>query len=677
MQGHRYRASRGNPLLVVQLVAAGRESGTIAVDGDIAFATGPLRAAPQLVEVVRGRLRGLSAWAQRLVGAVAVAEQVSIDIAASLGDDETIAELAEADWLAVDTRGRSLRIRQPVVREAILEAIGDLGRLRAVEQLLAASESLGRPSTVAERLSVSRWRLELGLPVGVPEALEGAALTSLTEPAFAELLLRTAVEAGGGGPAQLRLAAQLKRTGRPGEAALVLGQAEHDTSDPAVLAEVSVWSGIVTGIGFRRSREALESLRREIAPGGGTDDQKAVLAALEWREGRLVDALAISSDLADDDRPTFAGVFAGLHEVMMRARRGQRREAADKIAALRPIAPLVADLIPEGPSTLDWLDAWVPFVTELDCAPARQSGRAALDRLQARGEPSEAAQFAWLLGSAELLAGRPARAAELIREAADAPGIWRDSWYPLLLGRLVEALVLAGRPGDARETADEMHATRSSPVHRGVMALGDAAIRADEGDLRRAAELALTTSTQAARGGDAVLAVDAAYAAVRYGDQRGARMLLDSPDTLGGPARAAQRAHASALLAGSPGAIDGAASKLAASGLAWFAVEARASSARLRADRQDSVGAVVAAEQVQRLLAELPELQGGLVRRWHGPGLTVREAEVARLAAAGLADRAIGERMGISVRTVHAHLANVYRKVGVHSRSELRHLFDE
>ncbi|HKA50959.1 MAG TPA: helix-turn-helix transcriptional regulator, partial [Candidatus Dormibacteraeota bacterium] len=49
--------------------------------------------------------------------------------------------------------------------------------------------------------------------------------------------------------------------------------------------------------------------------------------------------------------------------------------------------------------------------------------------------------------------------------------------------------------------------------------------------------------------------------------------------------------------------------------------------------------------------------------------LTRREAEVARLMAAGVTDRQIGERLGVSIRTVEKHAENVRSKLGVESRS--------
>ncbi|MCW6007477.1 helix-turn-helix transcriptional regulator, partial [Micromonospora sp. CPCC 205371] len=55
------------------------------------------------------------------------------------------------------------------------------------------------------------------------------------------------------------------------------------------------------------------------------------------------------------------------------------------------------------------------------------------------------------------------------------------------------------------------------------------------------------------------------------------------------------------------------------------------------------------------------------------PPLTVREREVARLAAAGVASKQIAEQLFLSARTVENHLQRVYRKLGITNRSELSH----
>jgi DNA-binding CsgD family transcriptional regulator len=53
-----------------------------------------------------------------------------------------------------------------------------------------------------------------------------------------------------------------------------------------------------------------------------------------------------------------------------------------------------------------------------------------------------------------------------------------------------------------------------------------------------------------------------------------------------------------------------------------------------------------------------------------------REAEIARLAASGVTNQQIAERLYLSIRTVHNHLQHVYTKLGVSSREELAPLLD-
>ena len=78
----------------------------------------------------------------------------------------------------------------------------------------------------------------------------------------------------------------------------------------------------------------------------------------------------------------------------------------------------------------------------------------------------------------------------------------------------------------------------------------------------------------------------------------------------------------------------------------------------------DRLGASLWAKQARAELARVP------VRRAPGD-LTPTEEKVASLAATGLTNRVIAERIFISPKTVEANLARVYRKLGIHSRAEL------
>ena len=80
------------------------------------------------------------------------------------------------------------------------------------------------------------------------------------------------------------------------------------------------------------------------------------------------------------------------------------------------------------------------------------------------------------------------------------------------------------------------------------------------------------------------------------------------------------------------------------------------------------VGLDQTAREQRRMNARRP-------RRRSAPGadLTVREREIAKLVAVGLTNREIAERMYLSPRTVEAHLARLFAKLGVATRTAVAH----
>jgi DNA-binding NarL/FixJ family response regulator len=64
--------------------------------------------------------------------------------------------------------------------------------------------------------------------------------------------------------------------------------------------------------------------------------------------------------------------------------------------------------------------------------------------------------------------------------------------------------------------------------------------------------------------------------------------------------------------------------------------------------------------QVAHAPSDTPAARGGLTRR---------ELEVIRLVARGMSNQQIAESLVLSEHTVHRHVANVLRKLGVSSRT--------
>lgn len=189
----------------------------------------------------------------------------------------------------------------------------------------------------------------------------------------------------------------------------------------------------------------------------------------------------------------------------------------------------------------------------------------------------------------------------------------------------------------------------------------------------------------------------AAESALERGDHGAAVHMLVDLAALGSAARAAELLgrptlahHDGAMWTLARRFVDGAstgdhvalaslADDLVSRGATRWAVEAMAAAARSAARRSEQRLARRLAGRVDELTAScsglmVPSLLDVRTLDAGVAALTLRERDVALLAAGGMANRAIAERLGISARTVEAHLANCFAKLGISSRSELGEL---
>ncbi|MGV9923137.1 LuxR C-terminal-related transcriptional regulator [Nocardia rhamnosiphila] len=286
--------------------------------------------------------------------------------------------------------------------------------------------------------------------------------------------------------------------------------------------------------------------------------------------------------------------------------------------------------------------------------------------------------------------------------AAEAAALAEETGQPFMGGLAVavqaEIAALRGNnPRTAMLTADAERlglASGARPVlatvalARGLAALGEG--RADDAyaDLARMHDPADPAHTPALR---AYFLADLADAAVRSGRTEALRNLLDAVTPAAArtdsPALHIGLRYARALLAGET-AGDRFAEVLAADLTGWPAERARAHLAYgewlrrqrrvvdsrnpLRTAREafDALGFTAWSERARLELRGAGEASPDRDPDI-GERLTPHELAIARLAAQGLTNREIGQRLYLSHRTVSTHLHRIFPKLGVSSRTEL------
>nr|WSY49881.1 LuxR family transcriptional regulator [Streptomyces sp. NBC_00886] len=309
------------------------------------------------------------------------------------------------------------------------------------------------------------------------------------------------------------------------------------------------------------------------------------------------------------------------------------------------------------------------------CGPALAAERAALtdriDRTDVRPLPTPVGE--WLVAEGVPVpagyAAVRARFARLRGELREAAAWAREGLREASGSRAcgVELALAAAQSGDVPATDEAL----ARPAY------GDAGswLAAARGDVESAREtVARAPAPSRRRDGEEIRGT-----AVE--DGRPAAYLLYDAVRLGAPERVAGRLarlpgdgpavfarHAEALVDGDGPALDRVAGELEQRGFLLFAAEAHAQAVRVhrdpRAARMSRTRAVALARRCQG--ARTPALSGLVLGE-----LTARQRQIVTLAAAGLSNRQIAERLTLSVRTVGNHLYSAYARLGASDRGAL------
>jgi DNA-binding NarL/FixJ family response regulator len=651
-----------------ELILAAREADVLhSIDGSWSL-VGELPLPASLTAHVDTLLNPLPEMERDVVELVAAGRRVELAAVVALGNARSLETLERHATLTVDRdrRRTHVRLTDPLVSEVVRRRMPPI-REREFKKLLGEwvlETGCHRPR---DRLRAALWRLEGGVALGSGELMAAAReARDLGCLGVAKRLLGAAQKAGGGWEEALLEA----------ELAWLSGNGEHADESLRRLASLA------TG----ESQRVAVALRRIEVLSVGLGRWTEALVVVADVSPRVTDpAMADRLALARAEVLLLAGRVTMCLDIaqalLSRQDKGLRARAAETVAhaLVRSGHPGPALALLEGAGGEPTPITGVTTVTVLALAVSgrlREAEEVAVEkRLQAvdRRDRTGEGLLASELATVYLMQGRAYEAARLSRTAGGiARAASRHEDENFAAAQLVLALALTGDVDEARtvvERTDVGGGGRASSL----MTRARAWVAVAEGQRDHALELLSDVAEKGAGTGDALTEALALYDLARLGSaEDGASRLLALSATTTAAFIDLAAMHVAGLADRDAGQLEQASRHLEVAGAWILAAEAAASAAATL----DGRGVPRRVAALQRRASELAQLCAGTVT----PGvrnlttqlmLSARQLEIAGLAASGLSNRAIAERLFLSVRTVETQLQRIYGKLGVDGRTGL------
>jgi len=675
-----YQTSLGNALYVCELTRGALAGGALAqVHGLWRIASRPPVSA-SLTELIAVRMTGLPPPSARALELLALGEPLPVAEMVALAGSQTLADL-EARGLAVVSDGTGaaeVSLSHPLYGEAIRAGLPAFRRRQTQLELATAIRERGEIGA-RDLMRMARWLTEAGEQMPHQMLLQAAAAANLSgDPDLAAELAGRAVTAGAGTAGALLLARAYTLQGRYADAAKVLAGAEEGIGDQATAVDYLELQATVLYWGLRRSGEwgALLARARAWWDDPGWHRHLVTLQFLGPEASSSPAAAAVASAQVYADSGADAEVrrrVAPVHASNLFFS-GRVREAYDLAHGIRPAVPL-KDLADELAFLL-W--SVIALESGQGWAELETWATGALADAIRLGDHPAAGRAALALGGLRFSQGRFTQAsrwlaeAELQLEKHDTGGLLTivnsmQVGVACFTGDLAAIDPALERCRAAAGTGDPL------PHQLPHVARAHAWAVLGHGDPPCAQALLLDAAARLAE--RPVYAARLTYEALRAGapPRQVAPRLQNLARRSDARLTAAYAAHAAALAAADGDALWAVTSEMEAIGALRYATEAaaHAAAAFLAAGRQD------AARRAATRCHQLYEAgEGGIVPVIEGlePGataLTSRERQLVDLAARGLSNAEIADRLVLSVRTVESHLYRAMHKLGVTNRQHL------
>lgn len=676
-------AAAGNPLFLRELLLSMSDGKLLDHTGGLWRLNGPMRITPQLTELLDARLAATDVAQRDGLELLALGEPLPLPVAVELAGAPVLEELERRGLVTLHGEGpeHTIRLSHPLYGELLRGRAPELARRRHSRRLADALEGAGA-ALGDDGMRAAMWRLDGGGQANAPlmlAAAEHAALVRQHE--LAARLAASAHVAGGGVYAALTAAQALFQSGRLDDALVACERLRTEVADDTQRAMLAVQHASILAHGADDVHGGLAVLDRTRV----TDPrcrERLRIARLYLRAYQLdcsvmaEASVAFATAEAVDSRLAAAGALGGAYMLA-----GRLAESARTVELATPLAAehtgagrLHADSMR---SAGGWMRAHEP-----DPAGALADARAAYAAsLHPPDRPAQALA-AFTIAQIALLLGRPAAASRWAIEA----GLVADQFQlrPVVRWAAGVRAQAAGQLGGGPELADagrELAARPAGP--RGVLlfdmdvARGWAWHAAARGDGQLVREVLVAEVDRCGDRGAVAMVVLGALDLVRLGHPAAALALLDRhPCGPGWTLGELTVRYAGAAAGNDAPALLQIAGEFAEHRMALHAAEAARTAARAwcGTDPHAAARALLVADTALAACAagQAPSLWPART----GDGLTARETEFVRLAAAGEPSRGIAARLHLSERTVENHLHRAYGKLGMSGRNEVRQLLD-
>lgn len=676
-----WSASRGNALLLRELVLGGLESGALSKSAGVWQWRGPMTGGSRLREVVESRIGRLSKEEREAAEVLAFGEPMSAEVFVHLADPAALHALERRGVVESIEDGHRLEVRlsHPLYAE-MLRFSTPRSRGRSIRKLLADQFELLGCRRREDALRVAGWLLEAG---GARES--GTLLTAAAyaigafDYLLAERLATAAVNAGGGFRARLLLADALRSQKKGEEAEELLARLEGEAENDQERSVAVTLRAYNLFFGCDRGEEAQTKLREaeaRVSESGSLDLILSCRAILYLYGGQPLDAMDSARRVPSGETVhDGAWLDAKMAEAAALAITGRTEQAIEIVdEAFARAESLGAEGIPRKGSFSAVAFLALRLAGRLE--EAESFAEAAYEiALNLRSHDFSAMMLA-ALGNIALAQGRVKVAEERLREAcALLRERDRNGFLPWCLAEWAQAQAFLGDHASAEQALEEglECLSDSNRIFSIWFDTARAWVLASRGEISTAKTIALEAARQGRTTGQVVFEAIALHDVARMGYAREvSERLVELAKAADGSLLAAFEKHVEGLVAGEGELLDEASRAFESMGAYLFAAEAAAEAAHAHSDAGRLSRSSNSTERSKALSESLGAKTPVLSALGEIRPLTIREREIALLAASGLSSREIAERLFVSVRTVDNHLHHVYSKLGMTGRADFK-----